>query len=165
VLAVVRYFSDEQDAGRVPRCPSCRGPVRAGEYPRGLGRSPAPWNADWRGVCDQCGFQFSMTHELDSLSWVDFERFQLPPDFPLTPDMRLRRRVVACPASQLLWSGHESQFTLAGIEIRVEDKSFRYPPRSERYFLTKEEAAWLVRALQGPLAISFEQYHWDFDAT
>ena len=59
-LAWVHYDSDAQTAGRVPRCPSCGGPVRAGEYPR---REPGwivplPWNADWRGVCDQCGFDF-----------------------------------------------------------------------------------------------------------
>jgi hypothetical protein len=57
------------------------------------------------------------------------------------------------------------QLHLAGVEIEVESDSYGGYNVSEHYFLTKEEAAWLVRALGGSLAICYEQYHWDVDVT
>ena len=159
VLAVVHYDSDAQTAGRVPCCPRCGQLVRAGNYPHRTPGwiSPEPWNAGWRGSCEQCGFQFSVSHSQDS---------QNSDEFPIPlPGRGVRRRIVVRPASQAYFQDVDLQLHLAGVEIEVESDSYGGYNVSEHYFLTKEEAAWLVRALGGSLAICYEQYHWDVDVT
>ena len=162
VFTVVRYDSDARTAGRVPHCPRCRNPVRAGEYPhREAGYvSPEPWNAGWDGTCERCGFEFCATHSLDSRDWHD-----LPIGVQLPASTGVRRSIVVRPASVGSFQDRDVQLHLAGIEIGVETESYGQSNSSQQYFLSKEEAAWLVRALQGSLAISFEQYHWDLDVT
>jgi len=47
----------------------------------------------------------------------------------------------------------------------VETEAYGHRLQRERYFLAREELAHLLRALQGPLALCFEQLHWDYDVT
>ena len=156
VLAVVNYDSDAQTGGRVPRCRSCGWPVRPGTYPQRANgwNNLVPWNADWGGACEQCGFQFSMTHH-----WPTFQ------DLPVHGRGEGRRKVVARPGTRSHFEQRDDLRHLAGIEISVESRGEGHPPGREECFLTKEEPAWLVRALQGALAITFEQYHWAEDTT
>jgi hypothetical protein len=79
--------------------------------------------------------------------------------------MEVRRRIVVRPASDGYFWDYDQQLMLAGIDIEVESISRGRSNPSEHLFLSKEEAAWLVRALQESLAICFEQYHWNKDLT
>ena len=164
VIGKMRDDGDTLPAGRTPRCPRCGSPVRSGEYPRREpGRvSATPWNAGWHGACEQCGFEFSATHAQDSRDWSDIP---ISIQRMIRPIVGVQRRISVRPASDGYFQDRDVQLNLAGIEIKVENTSYGRLDRSEQYFLSKEEAAWLVRALQGPLGICFEQYHWDTDVT
>jgi hypothetical protein len=117
-------------------------------------RSPWPWNADWGGACERCGHRFAVESELS-----------LPPSGDTPPGWGVRRRVLFRPGSIYQFQGLDLQLGLAGIEIIVDTESYGRERQTERLFLSKEEAARLTRALDGPLAICFEQFHWDFDVT
>ncbi|OBK49572.1 hypothetical protein A5656_28185 [Mycobacterium gordonae] len=157
VITVLSHDTTSTTRGRMPQCPRCRNPVRVGDFPRSDGGSPQPWNADWPGTCEQCEFDFTANHAQDIRDWLG-----LPRDVELPESMEVRRRIAVRPAARSYWWCGDQSLALAGIEVEFESSSHG---TSGSFFLTKDEAAWLVRTLAGSLAICFEQYHWNNDHT
>ena len=151
---------DEPPSGPAPDCPRCRRPVRAGDTPfprREPGMiSAIPWNGDWDGRCQRCGFVCELRTELDTR------------DTRPGPDhgtWGMRRTVVFRPKAEGHWAFLDLQHWLAGIEVEVTTQAGRQDPRTERLILTVGEVRRLLEALQGPLALLLDQHDWTYDTT